>query len=333
MKKVLLSYGGGGEETWKLIKDVFIKYFDNDKLSRLEDSTILEINSKVAFTTDSFTVKPIFFSGGNIGKLAVAGTVNDLSVMGAKPLYLSTGFIIEEGFPLEELEIIAKSMRNEAKKVGALIVTGDTKVVPKGSVDGVFINTSGIGEVLYDGLSCKNVRPGDVIIVSGSIGEHGACILAQREGINVDMELQSDCNSLWSLVECIIGTGAKIHAMRDPTRGGLSAVLYEWAFASGVSFLIEQESVPIKGPVVGLCDLLGLEPYHLACEGRLVLAVPFEHGQKVLSAIRSHPDGKDATIIGEALPSDGLSKVFFKTPYGTHRTLDPPTGELLPRIC
>ncbi len=293
----------------------------------------MEINSKLAFTTDSFTVKPIFFNGGNIGKLAVAGTVNDISVMGAKPLYLSAGFIIEEGFSLEDLEIIVKSMRDEAQKVGALIVTGDTKVVPKGSVDGLFINTSGIGEVVYDGISCKNVRPGDVVIVSGSIGDHGACILAQREGINVDMELQSDCNSLWSLVECIINTGATIHAMRDPTRGGLSAVLYEWSFASDVSFLIDQESIPIKEPVVGLCDLLGLEPFHLACEGRLLLAVPSENGQKVLNAIRNHPDGKDAAIIGEALPSDGIPKVFFKTPYGTHRILEPPMGELLPRIC
>lgn len=333
MKRVLLSHGGGGEDTWRLIKEVFLKHLSNEYLNKLEDAALLEVGSKIAFTTDSFTVNPIFFKGGNIGKLAVAGTVNDLSVMGAKPIYMSLGFIIEEGFPYEELESIVISVKEEAQKSGVLVVTGDTKVVPRGNVDGLFISASGIGKVLYEGISCGNVKVGDVIIVSGGIGEHGACILAQREGIQMDVELESDCRSLWDLIEKIIKSGVEIHAMRDPTRGGLSAVLYEWAISSRVSFLIDEENIPIKEPVVGLCELLGLEPYHLACEGRVVIALPEKDAEKVLNVIRNHPDGEDARIIGKAIPVEGSPKVILRTFYGTHRVLDPPAGELLPRIC
>lgn len=333
MRRILLSHGGGGEDTWRLIRELFLKHLYNEHLIKLEDATVLEVSSKIAFTTDSFTVNPIFFRGGNIGKLAVAGTVNDLSVMGAKPLYMSVGFIIEEGFPYEDLESIVISMKEEAQKSGVLVVAGDTKVVPKGTADGLFINTSGIGKVVCEGLSCSNIKLGDVVIVSGGIGEHGACILAQREGIQMDLELESDCRSLWSLIEKIITSGAEIHAMRDPTRGGLSAVLYEWASNSNISFLIDEESIPVKEPVLGLCELLGLEPYHLACEGRVVVALPERHAQKVLSIMRSHPDGEGAQIIGRAVPAEGSPKVILRTSYGTHRVLDPPAGELLPRIC
>ncbi|GBC88719.1 Hydrogenase isoenzymes formation protein HypE [bacterium HR13] len=333
MRRILLSHGGGGEDTWRLIRELFLKHLYNEYLGKLEDATVLEVNSKIAFTTDSFTVNPLFFKGGNIGKLAVAGTVNDLSVMGAKPLYMSVGFIIEEGFPYEDLESIVISMKEEAQKSGVLVVAGDTKVVPKGTADGLFINTSGIGKVVCEGLSCSNIKVGDVVIVSGGIGEHGACILAQREGIQMDVELESDCRSMWSLIEKIITSGAEIHAMRDPTRGGLSAVLYEWALSSQVSFLVEEESIPVKEPVLGLCELLGLEPYHLACEGRVVVALPERHAQKVLSIMRSHPDGEGAQIIGRAVPAEGSPKVILRTSYGTHRVLDPPAGELLPRIC
>lgn len=333
MRRILLSHGGGGEDTWRLIRELFLKHLYNEYLGKLEDATVLEVNSKIAFTTDSFTVNPLFFKGGNIGKLAVAGTVNDLSVMGAKPLYMSVGFIIEEGFPYEDLESIVISMKEEAQKSGVLVVAGDTKVVPKGTADGLFINTSGIGKVVCEGLSCSNIKLGDVVIVSGGIGEHGACILAQREGIQMDVELESDCRSLWSLIEKIITSGAQIHAMRDPTRGGLSAVLYEWASNSNISFLIDEESIPVKEPVLGLCELLGLEPYHLACEGRVVVALPERHAQKVLSIMRSHPDGEGAQIIGRAVPAEGSPKVILRTSYGTHRVLDPPAGELLPRIC
>jgi hydrogenase expression/formation protein HypE len=333
MRRILLSQGGGGEETWKLIKDVFLKHFSNEHIEKLEDATLLEIDSKIAFTTDSFTVNPLFFKGGNIGKLAVAGTVNDLAVMGAKPLYMSVGFIIEEGFPYDDLERIVVSMKEEAKASDVMVVAGDTKVVPKGAADGIFINTAGIGKVLYEGLSCRNIKEGDIIIVSGGIGEHGACILAQREGIYMDIELESDCRSLWNLVKSIISSNVEIHAMRDPTRGGLSAVLHEWARSSHVSFLVEEESIPVKEPVLGLCDLLGLEPYHLASEGRLVIAVPGKEAKRILEIIKAHPDGKDAQIIGRAIPAEGQPKVILKTSYGTHRVLDPPAGELLPRIC
>ena len=201
MRRILLSHGSGGEETQKLIKEIFIKHLGNDILNRLEDASILRVSSEIAFTTDSFTVSPPFFRGGDIGKLAVAGTVNDLSVMGARPLYLSVGFIIEEGFELESLERIVKSMGEEASKTGIKVVAGDTKVVPKGQVDRIFINTSGIGEVVRKGLSAHNLRPGDVLIVSGTVGDHGACILAEREGMEFELPIESDCRSLWELVE------------------------------------------------------------------------------------------------------------------------------------
>lgn len=333
MKRIRLSEGGGGEESWKLIKDLFLRYFENTVLSALEDSAILNISSKIAFTTDSFTVKPIFFRGGDIGKLAVAGTVNDLAVMGAKPLYLSTSFIIEEGFPYEDLERIVRSMAQTAKYAGVLIVAGDTKVVPSGQADGVFINTSGIGEVFYEGLSCKNLREGDAIIVSGPIGDHGACVLAQREGFDFGEEFGSDCEPLWDLVEHLLKSGVKVHAMRDPTRGGLSAVLHEWANSSGVSFLLEEEKIPVRQEVLGLCEFLGLEPYHLACEGRVVIAVSKEDAEKALEILKDHPKGKEASLIGYATRADKKPTVLLKTPYGTTRFLEPPAGELLPRIC
>jgi len=331
MERVLLLHGGGGEGTWKLIREVFLKHFDNQYLSKLEDAAILELNGKVAYTTDGFTVKPIFFKGGNIGKLAVAGTVNDLVVMGAKPLYLSVSFVIEEGFPLMTLERIVQSMKEEAQKTGVIVAAGDTKVVPKENLDGIFISTSGIGKVIYEGLSASNVKPGDVIIASGSLGDHGACILAEREGF--DIEIESDCASLWDLVKNVLSVGAEIHAMRDPTRGGLSAVLHEWASSSKVSFVIEEENIPIKEPVRGLCEFLGLEPYHLACEGRVIIAVKEEDAEKVLQALKEHPLGRDSAIIGRAVPVEKRPEVLLKTAYNTLRHLEPPTGELLPRIC
>ncbi|WP_448583828.1 hydrogenase expression/formation protein HypE [Thermocrinis sp.] len=330
MSRIKLSHGGGGEDSWKLIKEVFLKHFSNTYLNKLEDSTVLDIGSKIAFTTDAFTVKPIHFKGGNIGKLAVAGTVNDLAVMGAKPLYISASFIIEEGFLLDELELIVKSMKEEADKTGVLLVAGDTKVVPRGSADGIFISTSGIGLLLFEGLSASNVKPGDVLIITGSIGDHGACILAEREGFEIDIE--SDCNSLWNLVEAILSTGAEVHAMRDPTRGGLSAVLHEWAQSSKVSFIIEEEHIPVKEPVLGLCELLGLEPYHLASEGRIIIAVKEEDANKVLDVLKEQ-GLEDFSVIGIAVPPEKKSEVLLKTPYGTYRYLEPPAGELLPRIC
>ncbi|GAB6072929.1 hydrogenase expression/formation protein HypE [Venenivibrio stagnispumantis] len=332
MKKILLSHGGGGEETQKLIKDLFFKYFSNEILEKMEDSAILDINSKIAFTTDSFTVSPIFFKGGNIGKLSIAGTVNDLSVMGARPLYLSVSFIIEEGFDYDDLEKIVKSMAEESKKSGVLIVTGDTKVVPKGSIDKIFINTAGIGKVIYEGLSASNLSEGDIIIVSGTIGDHGACIMAEREGMEMELDLESDCASLWDLVEYVINNDIKIKAMRDPTRGGLSAVLNEWAFSSNVNIEIEEGKIPIKNEVQGLCELVGLESYNLANEGKIVFAVDKNDAESLLEILKKHPLGKEAEIIGKVI--DGTDKkVILKTTHGTKRIMEPPSGELLPRIC
>ncbi|MFN3977793.1 hydrogenase expression/formation protein HypE [Sulfurihydrogenibium azorense] len=332
MKQIMLAHGGGGEETQKLIKELFFKYFNNEILISMEDSAVLNINSKVAFTTDSFTISPIFFSGGDIGKLAIAGTVNDLSVMGAKPLYLSCSFIIEEGFPFEDLEKIVKSMAEELKKTGTLIVTGDTKVVPKGFVDKIFINTSGLGKVVYEGVSAHNLSEGDSVIVSGTVGDHGACIMAQREGIDMQTDLISDCDSVWTLVEDLIKGNVKIKAMRDPTRGGLSAVLNEWAECSKVEIEVLEEKIPVKPQVQGLCELLGLEPYVLANEGRIVVAVSKEDTEKALEILGKNPLGKDAQLIGK-VNSKGKKRVILKTSYGSLRIMEPPAGEILPRIC
>lgn len=330
-KKLTLAHGGGGEETQKLIKELFITHFKNPILERMEDSALLEVKGKIAYTTDSFTVKPYFFKGGDIGKLAVAGTVNDLAVSGARPLYMTASFILEEGFSLEDLERIVKSLSEEAKKVGIQIVAGDTKVLPKGGVDGIIIAASGLGEIIYDGLSSASLEEGDSIIVSGFIGDHGASVTAQRLGF--ELPIGSDCAPLWDLVKKVLKSGFKVKAMRDPTRGGLSAVLYEWAQSSQVDIQVEEEAIPVREEVWGICEFLGLEPYHLACEGRIVFAVESKDAQKVLEVIRSHPLGREAQIIGRVLRKSDQPKVLIKTPYGVERIMEPPAGELLPRIC
>lgn len=331
-KRVLLSYGSGGEESWKFVKEVFLKAFSDPILERLEDASPLDVSGKIAFTTDAFTVQPIFFKGGDIGKLAVAGTVNDLSVMGAKPLFMSVSFIIEEGFPLEDLERIVSSMAQEAKRCGIRIVTGDTKVVPKGAADGIFISASGIGERVVEGLSAHNLKAGDAILVSGTVGDHGACILAQREGLEFDVPIESDCRGLWDMVEGLLKEGVRIRAMRDPTRGGLAEVLNEWAIQSGVEIEVEEEAIPVKDSVVGLCELLGFEPFHLANEGMIVLAVEDKDKEKALEILRSHPYGKDARLIGRVV-SEGKGRVVLVNSYGVRRLMEAPSGELLPRIC
>ena len=327
----MLSHGGGGEETQKLIKELFIKHFSNPLLERLEDSATLEVSGKVAFTTDGFTVSPIFFPGGDIGKLAVAGTVNDLTAVGAKPLYLSVSFIIEEGLSFDELERVVRSMTQTAKRVGVQIVTGDTKVVPRGAGDKLFITTSGIGQILKEGISAYNLQESDQIIVTGTVGDHGACIFAQREGLDFE-GLVSDCAPLWELIEPLLKEGVEIHAMRDPTRGGLSAVLNEWAQSSNVAIYVEEEKIPIKETVLGLCEFLGIDPYSLASEGRMVIAVPPQEVERTLNLLRKHPLGKDATVIGEVKEAP-KGRVVLKTPYGVERFLEPPSGEILPRIC
>jgi len=332
MKQVQLSHGGGGEEMNGLIHDLFYRYFKNDILIRAEDAAVLEVGEKIAFTTDSFTVSPLFFSGGNIGKLAVAGTVNDLAMMGAKPLYLSAAFMIEEGFAYNDLEQIVKSMAVELQKCGAKIVCGDTKVVPRGSVDKLFINTAGIGELMREGISSQNVHSGDVIIASRDIGRHGATVLMAREGLEVSADLQSDCETLWPAVEALIGGNISISALRDATRGGLAAVLNEWAQNSNVCLEIEENAVPVCDEVRGICEMFGFEAYDFANEGTFILAVAPMHASFAVNILREFGFARDAVVIGRAT-EQYPGKVVLHSSFGSRRFLDLPKGELLPRIC
>jgi len=332
-KKILLSHGGGGEETQNLIKELFFKHFDNEILLRMEDAASLVMNDhKIAFTTDSFVVSPLFFKGGNIGKLAIAGTVNDLSMMGAKPRYMTCSFMIEEGFLYSHLEEIVITMRDEMAKSGVKIVAGDTKVVPKGGVDGLFINTAGIGEIMYENISAHNLEEGDCIIVSNEIGNHGACILATREEIELESDLQTDCASLWKPVEALIDAGVKIHALRDATRGGLSAVLNEWAETSKVCIEVDEAKIPVAQEVKGVCELLGFEPYEFANEGTMVICLPQSEAVKALEVLKKFPETAKCAIIGK-VSNTFTCKVVLHTPWGSERFLEPPKGELLPRIC
>lgn len=332
-KRILLSHGGGGEETQSLIKDLFFKHFENDILLRMEDAASLVMQSnKLAFTTDSFTVSPLFFNGGNIGKLAIAGTVNDLAMMGARPKYLTCSFMIEEGFEFDKLEQIVISMRDEMAKSGVKIVAGDTKVIPRGGVDGLFINTAGIGEIIYEGISAHNLKEDDCIIVSHQVGNHGACILAQREEIELQSNLKTDCATLWKSVEGLIHAGIKINALRDATRGGLSAVLNEWSQTSRVCIEVYEDQIPVADEVKGICELLGFEPYEFANEGTMVICVPSSEVEKALEVLSSYEETKDAAMIGR-VSQRFKEKVILHTPWGSERFLEPPKGELLPRIC
>ena len=325
-KKITLAYGGGGEETQKLIKELFFKNFSNEILEKTEDAAILNINGKIAYTTDSFTISPIFFNGGDIGKLSIAGTCNDLAMMGAEPKYLSVGFMIEEGMNFDELEKIVKSMANELKKINAKIVCGDTKVVPAGSVDKIFINTSGIGEIKKENISAHNLKEGDAILVSRDIGKHGTVVMAHRFG--VDTEVESDCKLLWEEVKALIDEGINIKALRDATRGGLSAVLNEWSEASNVGIEIEEDKIPISDEVIGLCEIFGFEPMDLANEGTFIVAVEDKDKEKALEILKKF--NKNASIIGKVVNG---KRVVLKSPYGSKRYIDLPKGELLPRIC
>ncbi|MDD3343700.1 MAG: hydrogenase expression/formation protein HypE [Sulfurospirillaceae bacterium] len=332
-KKILLSHGGAGEDTQGLIKELFFKHFNNEILLRMEDAASLVMqSSRIAFTTDSFTVSPLFFNGGNIGKLAIAGTVNDLVMMGAQPRYLTCSFMIEEGFLYSDLEQIVLSMRDEMEKSGVKIVAGDTKVVPKGGVDGLFINTSGIGEIAYEGISAHNLKEGNIILVSNEVGNHGACILAKREDIELESELKTDCASLWKPVKALIDAGVKIQALRDATRGGLSAVLNEWAETSHVCIEVDEAHIPVASEVKGICELLGFEPYEFANEGTMVLCVEAGEEVKVLAILQQFDETKKASIIG-CVSHKYDDKVVLNTPWGSKRFLEPPKGELLPRIC
>jgi len=331
---VLLGHGSGGKLSAELLRDVFLPAFANPVLSRLEDQAVLELAGvRVAFTTDSFVVKPLFFRGGDIGSLAVHGTVNDLAMGGARPLALSAAFILEEGFSLAELRRITESMAQAAKRAGVSIVTGDTKVVERGSGDGVYINTSGIG-VVAEGvnLSVAHARPGDAVILSGAIGDHGAAILTEREGLELEGALVSDSAPLHGLVDCILEVTCKVRAMRDPTRGGLASALNEIAAQSRVGIMVREEAIPVHEGVRGACEVLGLDPLYVANEGKLVAIVPVEAAEEVVAAMRRHPLGGEAAVIGTVTARDpGL--VTMRTAFGTTRIVDMLAGDQLPRIC
>ena len=330
-KTITLSHGNGGEENNELISKVFYKAFKNEILEKSEDAAVIQ-NGTLAFSTDSFTVSPIIFPGADIGKLAVCGTCNDLAMMGAKPKYLTCSVILEEGFEMRTLERIVNSMKKELEINGAVVVSGDTKVVPKGSVDKIFINTTGIGEIQKAGISSNNITTEDIIIVSNSIGKHGATIFASREGIELSSNLKSDCASLWPIVEKLIQNDIKITALRDATRGGVSAVLNEWAKQSDVCIEIEEKEVPICDEVNGICELLGFEALSLANEGTFVLAIKQEDAQKALEVLHSCENSKEAKIIGK-VTQQYEKRVILNSAWGTKRFLETPTGELLPRIC
>ena len=328
-KTITIAHGNGGEENNALITKIFYKYFENEILAKSEDAAVIH-RGELAFTTDSFTVSPLFFAGGNIGKLAVCGTCNDLAMMGAKPKYLTCSVIIEEGFEMEALETIVRSMKRELEINGAIVVSGDTKVVPKGSVDKLFINTTGIGEIEQAGISASALKEEMSILVSRDIGAHGATIFAAREGIMLESTLQTDCASLYPQVKALIDAGIKIEALRDATRGGIAAVLNEWAKSSNVCIEIEEEKIPVRDEVKGICEILGFEAYNLANEGTFVLAVHKEDEAKALKVLRTSHDS--AAVIGRVTQAYA-QKVLLNSAWGTQRFLDLPSGELLPRIC
>jgi len=331
---ILLGHGSGGKLSADLVRDIFLPALKNPALARLDDQAVLNVNGlRLALTTDSFVVKPLFFPGGDIGSLAVHGTVNDLAMGGAKPLYLSAAFIIEEGFPMEQLRRVVTSMRNAASATHVEVVTGDTKVVEKGKGDGLFINTTGIG-VVPDGveLSADRARPGDKVLLSGSIGEHGIAILAQREGLEFESTIVSDSAPLHTLVADMLGVTREIHCMRDPTRGGLSSTLNEIAAQSKVGIELEERAIPVQEEVVGACELLGLDPLYVANEGKLVAIVTPEVADQVLQVIRKHPLGAQAQIIG-TVQETTAGLVTMRTTLGTTRIVDMLAGDQLPRIC
>ncbi len=330
-KQITLAMGNGGEENNELISKIFYKAFKNEILEKSEDAAVIH-GGELAFSTDSFTVSPLFFPGGDIGKLAICGTCNDLAMMGAKPKYLTCSVIIEEGFSTRELEKIVHSMKKELENSGAIIVSGDTKVVPRGSVDKIFINTTGIGEIQKKGISSNHISSDDVILVSRDIGTHGATIFTSREGIELSSDLQSDCALLTHQVQALIDADVKITAMRDATRGGVSAVLNEWAKQSNICIEVQEEYLPISTEVLGICEILGFDAVNLANEGTFVLAIKKEDEQKALNILKTFKNCDNAAKIADVTDAY-IGKVLLLSSYGTKRFLDMPTGELLPRIC
>jgi len=332
--KILLDHGSGGKISHRLTADIMLPIFNNSILSQLDDGAIFDFEGKrFAFSTDTYVVDPIFFPGGNIGDLAINGTVNDIAMCGAVPLYLSAGLIIEEGFPISDLKIIIKDMGVAADIAGVKVVTGDTKVVPKGAADKIFINTSGIGLIPEDvNIASHNARVGDKIILSGSIADHGITVLTQRDGMTFSSTIISDTASLNHMVKSMLSVSRDVHVLRDPTRGGVGTALNEIAMSSKVGIRIYEEKLPVKDEVAGICELLGFDPLYIANEGKLIAFVGQNDAKDVLSAMKEDKHGKDASIIGEVV-SDSPGKVFMQTRIGGSRIVDMLTGEQLPRIC
>ncbi len=332
--KVLLAHGGGGSLSNKLIEKMFFTEFDNDYLNKMHDGAVFNTEKgKMAFSTDSFVVQPLFFPGGNIGELAVYGTVNDLACCGAVPEFLSLGFILEEGLPMKDLWKIVQSIKFAADKSGVKIVTGDTKVVEKGKGDLIFINTSGVGYVKEGvNISPENCKAGDKIIVSGNIADHGISIMSLRAGLEFETEIESDTAPLNGMVKEILDVSGKINVLRDPTRGGLASTLNEIASSSGKGIMLYEDEIPLREDVKGVCEMLGLDPLYVANEGKLLIFVADEDAEKVLEVVRKNEYGKNAAIIGEVQDNDDII-VKLKTLLGTTRIVDMITGEQLPRIC
>jgi hydrogenase expression/formation protein HypE len=337
-KQIMLGHGSGGKLTAELIENIFLPAFGNPILDKLDDQALLTIaGARLAFTTDSFVVTPIFFPGGDIGRLAVHGTVNDLAMSGARPLYLSAAFILEEGLPVDDLRRVVESMRAAAAEAGVQFVTGDTKVVNRGKGDQIFITTTGIGVVDPNvNISAHRAQPGDCILLSGTVGDHGIAIMSQRENLEFESEISSDCASLHDLVAEMLAVPSEspdfLHCLRDPTRGGVATALNEIAKASSSGMLLSEASIPLQESVRGACEILGLDPLYVANEGKLLAIVAPEMSEAVLARMRQHPLGKDAAVIGEVVAAHP-GMVLMKTGIGGTRVLDVMFGEQLPRIC
>ncbi len=331
---IVMGHGAGGKMMNDLIRHLFANEFQNPLLGQLADSTTIDLNGgRLAFTTDSFVVSPLFFPGGDIGELAVNGTVNDLAMSGARPLYLSAGFILEEGLAMETLGRIANSMARACKAAGVEIAAGDTKVVNRGQGDGVYINTSGIGTIGSGvEIAPNRGRVGDAVLVSGTMGDHGIAVMSVREGLKFETEIRSDTAPLHGLVQAMLEAAPEIHCLRDLTRGGLGAVLNELAETSKVGIEFDETTVPLKGAVVAACEMLGLDPLFIANEGKLVAFVPADQAERCLAAMRVHPEGGEAAIIGKVV-AEHPGMVVGKTSIGGSRVVELPAGELLPRIC
>lgn len=332
-EKILLAHGSGSKLSHDLIEKILVPPIENPILARMDDSAVFEIGGRLAFTTDSYVVNPIFFPGGDIGRLAVCGTINDLSMSGASPLYLSLALIIEEGLELDDLRRVIESVRDTAAEAGVQIVTGDTKVVNRGKADRLFINTAGVG--LVDerlNISGSNARPGDIIILSGGIGEHGIAVMSRREGLRFNVPVESDCAPLNRLVADMLAVSSNIHSLRDPTRGGLASTLNELARQSGTGMIIEEDKIPVHDGVRGACELLGLDPMYIANEGKLVAIVAPADAENVLSAMKKNRYAARSAIIGR-VTAEHRGRVLMKTQIGASRIIDMPAGEILPRIC